>query len=42
MFEQPRPKPPDANTWPLVWTFIQKPLPDNRKKARCVVSKHSP
>lgn len=37
MFEQPTPKPPEANAWPLVWTFTQKPPPDNRKKERCVV-----
>lgn len=37
MFEKPQPKPPGAAAWPLVWTFIQKPPPDNRKKARCVI-----
>ena len=37
MFDQPQPKPEHATAWPLVWTFIQKPPPDGRKKARCVV-----
>jgi len=34
MFDKPQPKPADANAWPLVWTFVQKP---DRKKAHCVV-----
>jgi hypothetical protein len=37
IFDKPRPKPNNGNTWPLVWTFMQKPPPDNRKKARCMV-----
>lgn len=38
MFDQPQPKPQHANAWPLVWTFIQKPPSDSRKKARCVTN----
>jgi hypothetical protein len=31
------------NVWKLLWTYLQKPPPDNRLKARCVVnrSKHA-
>jgi deoxyuridine 5'-triphosphate nucleotidohydrolase len=34
MFEKPQPKLVEANAWPLVWTFLQKP---DKKKARCTV-----
>jgi hypothetical protein len=26
------------NVWNLLWTYVQKPPPDNCKKARCVVN----
>lgn len=38
MFDQPQPKAADKNSWLLVWMFMQKPPPDSRKKARCVVN----
>jgi len=37
MFGPPEPRKPNMNVWKLLWTYVQKPPPDGRKKARCVV-----
>jgi deoxyuridine 5'-triphosphate nucleotidohydrolase len=43
MFGKPQQRQCHMNVWKLLWTYIQKPHPDNRLKARCVVngSKHA-
>eukprot|EP00590_Aulacoseira_subarctica_P009283 CAMPEP_0172419932 /NCGR_PEP_ID=MMETSP1064-20121228/6327_1 /TAXON_ID=202472 /ORGANISM="Aulacoseira subarctica , Strain CCAP 1002/5" /LENGTH=1080 /DNA_ID=CAMNT_0013159633 /DNA_START=39 /DNA_END=3281 /DNA_ORIENTATION=+ len=43
MFGLPERRQRHMNVWKLLWTYLQKPPPDNRLKARCVVngSKHA-
>jgi len=43
MFDIPERRQRHMNVWKLLWTYLQKPPPDNRLKARCVVngSKHA-
>ena len=43
MFGTPERRQRRMNVWKLLWTYLQKPPPDNRLKARCVVngSKHA-
>jgi len=36
MFGPPEPRRPGMNVWKLLWTYVQKPPPDNRLKARAV------
>ena len=38
MFGAPEPRQHTMNVWNLLWTYVQKPPPDNRKKACCVVN----
>lgn len=38
MFGSPQKRHKWMNVWYLLWTFVQKPPPNNRKKARCVVN----
>ncbi len=38
MFGPPEERQKWMNVWKLLWIFVQKPPPDNRKKARCVVN----